>query len=896
MSRIFKYQQGRSWKSAVIGRAISSALMIIYYLHLTTQIERKLFSTILLTLTIAYSLIWIVTEVCYFLKFEETAFVIEHLTLVLPSLALTLSLYLEAILGISLMYPLLVCSSMNTIIFHNAASCIKYGHFVVVILLHGIFYFIFRQFSFTYFLLNSIVIGFINCGSICLFHLISNELRLLQSAFVENHTQLSKSMPIPYCLISGSVIKSYNELFDSISNHSASTQVSPIIKVCNDPIEIKNKAESRLELKLNQEHTKLKGVSLFSECSFLSLLTSEKSGTDLYECVFKMKGIISKDMPSYENIGIFTDNFSKEERLFNVFIRFFHAENNFLYEHENEYELLFMDVTLARKYEKLCEHIKYKEDKLVRTAHEFKTPLICSTILAEELREEIMNRNYLEAEKKSESLQRLSDYIFFLIDDIIQSSKTEIQRKLTLAVTIEVKCPDDDIIFCFEILQILLKIKENTKHVTCSLNIALEVFDCRIKADSVRLRQILLNFISNAVKFTKVGKISMNAQVDNDAKELIIEVRDTGIGMTNDKIKKLMQKEKIIDVELNKSMNKYGTGTGLIVAKSLSEMMGYQFEVSSVLQSGSVFNLRVPILKVETKHVSFKPENSQHNSQYSSFNENVFKHTTTDLPVILSQSSMSDDDDCYKEKATNLANISGYTSITPSASRASASDDTPRLSQISNTIELNINDELVIKDSSEHDFKKLKHHNRKSENLLSYKLNTNKENSPTKDKFRFSILSSKLRPNTSNLSNLVKGTLPSNPTKRILVCDDSPLLRNSLLKNLKGVWSIRSNFSFTSCSDGIEALLKVIQDQSEGNRIKILMIDERMEYLNGTQTVKIMRSLILESKIKQILFVSVSANDEAQLDSLNLYDLILTKPVTKKKLVDLFITIESMNI
>lgn len=880
----------------IIGHCSSTTLMILFCFQASVLLECRPETLAFSVLTSTYFLLWVMTEVSYYLRKLKLANVFEHLFLVSQLLSFVQALHIEAASGHVIMYPLLIA---NTISFHTLrklSGLLKLFHFFTVLTLHLTFYLIYQKIDLITFFLNTLGITTIYWSvyfSECFY-------KKIYAFFIEKSKEqmleLIREVPLPYCFVLDNSIKDFNSLFSEIANPALTSQEFPLRKLSKDHNENEN-MESKLHLRFCHEQSKLFSTSVITDCGFLSLMSRVSCGTDLIDYIHKIKNDNSSDNGSnFISIGNFLDGYSKDERCFNVYVRFC---NYLTASSQMGYQLLFKDTTEISKYEKLFEHIRYKEDKLVRTAHEFKTPLICSTILAEELREEIYNQNYLEAEKKSESLQRLSDYIFFLIDDIIQSSKSEVQRKMTLAITIELKAPEDDISFCYEILQMLLKIKENAKQVTCELSVALEVYDCRIEADSVRLRQILLNFISNAVKFTKTGKINLVAQVDSNKKELVIEIKDTGIGMSEEKLKSLLNEHKIIDVEINKTMNKYGTGTGLIVAKTMSDMMGFKLIVTSELLKGSVFQLRIPIIKMEGKHISFKHEDTLYNSQYSSFNEMVLKHTTTDLPVILSESSADIGDEDDEDIRSNNANLSGFTERSQSVSKVSEDDN---LSKLSNTVVLDNYQEFILKEtlseSAQHQMptsKKIRVKMRVSENLLKYKQQANKDGNSNKYGLRFSILSSKIRPYTSNLNKITKSITPSNFPKQILVCDDSPLLRNSLLKNLKGVWSIRSAFDFISCSDGIEALLKVVQDQLIGNRIKILMIDESMEYLSGSQTVTIIKSLMKESKIKKVLCVSVSANDQASLVTSDLYDMIITKPVTKKKLVDLFSEIDNIH-
>ena len=108
------------------------------------------------------------------------------------------------------------------------------------------------------------------------------------------------------------------------------------------------------------------------------------------------------------------------------------------------------------------------------------------------------------------------------------------------------------------------------------------------------LRQILLNLLSNAFKFTKEGEVTLRARrVANDRGWIELDVADTGIGMTAEQQAKLFEEFRQADAT---TAQRYGgTGLGLAITRKLAVMMGGGVTVTSELGKGSVFTVRLPV-------------------------------------------------------------------------------------------------------------------------------------------------------------------------------------------------------------------------------------------------------------------------------------------------------------
>ena len=115
----------------------------------------------------------------------------------------------------------------------------------------------------------------------------------------------------------------------------------------------------------------------------------------------------------------------------------------------------------------------------------------------------------------------------------------------------------------------------------------------RLIADSMRLKQILLNLLSNACKFTKQGEVALRARRVVDGRDWIeLAVADTGIGMTPEQQAKLFEEFSQADAATAQRFG--GTGLGLAITRKLARMMGGDVTVTSELGKGSLFTLRLP--------------------------------------------------------------------------------------------------------------------------------------------------------------------------------------------------------------------------------------------------------------------------------------------------------------
>jgi signal transduction histidine kinase len=249
------------------------------------------------------------------------------------------------------------------------------------------------------------------------------------------------------------------------------------------------------------------------------------------------------------------------------------------------------------KSRQLAEASQHKSQFLANMSHELRTPLNAIIGVSEMLREDA------EAAKQDlEPLDRVlgaSRHLLALINDILDLSKIEAGR-MELAVSSFPLAPlITDVVNTIEPLAAK---NGNKVAVQCDGGIG------TIQADQMRLRQALLNLMSNANKFTERGTISIDAheQQENGRDWITISVADTGVGMTPEQMSKLFRE---FSQASSTTASKYGgTGLGLAISRRFSQMMGGDITVESEPGRGSTFTIRLPrIVEIPKEAVAANP-------------------------------------------------------------------------------------------------------------------------------------------------------------------------------------------------------------------------------------------------------------------------------------------------
>ncbi len=229
---------------------------------------------------------------------------------------------------------------------------------------------------------------------------------------------------------------------------------------------------------------------------------------------------------------------------------------------------------------------------LANMSHEIRTPMNAilgfSELLLNDLHES-RHRQYLQ------TIRRSADSLLLLINDILDMSKIE-------AGIVELHPEPTDIHEICDFLHTLFSAPATKKGLMLECHVA-EHLPHALLLDRIRLRQILVNLVGNAVKFTDQGgvdvRVTWEKQPTSSHVILVIEVQDTGVGIPQDKLDAIFKP--FVQAGAHREKEKQGTGLGLSIVKRLTEIMGGSVTVASVMDQGSAFHLRFPNVPISAR-------------------------------------------------------------------------------------------------------------------------------------------------------------------------------------------------------------------------------------------------------------------------------------------------------
>jgi len=223
-----------------------------------------------------------------------------------------------------------------------------------------------------------------------------------------------------------------------------------------------------------------------------------------------------------------------------------------------------------------------KSEFLANMSHEIRTPLTAILGFSDLLRSERQSLSEEVIEDALWTVQQNGEHLLILISDILDFSKIE-------AGYLSLECmpfnPRKCVVDCVD----LMKIRAQEKNLALIAEISPELPEYT-SSDPTRIRQILLNLICNAIKFTTFGEVRVIAAYESG--QLKLSVEDTGIGIANDRISELFQSFVKADSPPAKRFG--GTGLGLAISRRLAQMLDGELTVESEPDSGSVFSLSIP--------------------------------------------------------------------------------------------------------------------------------------------------------------------------------------------------------------------------------------------------------------------------------------------------------------
>ena len=255
--------------------------------------------------------------------------------------------------------------------------------------------------------------------------------------------------------------------------------------------------------------------------------------------------------------------------------------------HDDPYCIVCFVYDLTKEKNMLEEVVranKAKSQFLANMSHEIRTPINGILGMDSVLLKECHDENLREYAK---NIQSAGQSLLSIINDILDISKIESGKMEILTIRYQLFSVLND---CYN----LTKIKLQNKPVSFIMQIN-EKLPSWLYGDEVRIRQIINNFLSNAVKYTKEGNITFELDFEEKTDEqilLVITVRDTGIGIKEEDLGKLF--ESFTRIEEKRNRNIEGTGLGLNLTKNLVNLMGGEVFAESTYGKGSCFTAKIP--------------------------------------------------------------------------------------------------------------------------------------------------------------------------------------------------------------------------------------------------------------------------------------------------------------
>ncbi|MAX26454.1 MAG: hypothetical protein CMJ19_18325 [Phycisphaeraceae bacterium] len=222
-----------------------------------------------------------------------------------------------------------------------------------------------------------------------------------------------------------------------------------------------------------------------------------------------------------------------------------------------------------------------KSQFLANMSHEIRTPMTAILGFSDILQEPDLPRD--EQAKYLQTIERNGKHLLAIINDILDISKIEAQQ-------MQVENIPTNLMEILHDVQSLMQVKATEKSLKLNINIQAP-FPQTIHTDPIRVRQVLVNLISNAIKFTEKGQITVTARLtepENLDNALIrFDVRDTGIGMTPRQVEQIFKPFTQADETTTRRFG--GTGLGLAISQKLANLLGGDLTVSSEEGHGSCF-------------------------------------------------------------------------------------------------------------------------------------------------------------------------------------------------------------------------------------------------------------------------------------------------------------------
>ena len=252
---------------------------------------------------------------------------------------------------------------------------------------------------------------------------------------------------------------------------------------------------------------------------------------------------------------------------------------------------LFKQAAISQR---LKEIDKMKDEFISIASHELRAPLTAVKGYAQFMEEEIKDGKTDNLKEYIDSITASTDRLEHLVEDILDVSRIEQNR-----IDIEWEEIKPYQVAKEVVSQFKFQAEEKGLSVYTQKPSSPEIARAVISADKNRFTQVIVNLVSNAVKYTPSGEVVVKLELDKEKNNILIKVRDTGIGMSAQERKKLFQK--FSRIRKKENANVTGTGLGLWITQKLLNLQKGEIWVDSIEGEGSEFTVKMSIKKFEGK-------------------------------------------------------------------------------------------------------------------------------------------------------------------------------------------------------------------------------------------------------------------------------------------------------
>ena len=253
-------------------------------------------------------------------------------------------------------------------------------------------------------------------------------------------------------------------------------------------------------------------------------------------------------------------------------------------------------IELIKAKIKAEESDRLKSSFLANLSHEIRTPMNAINGFTEL----IINTDINETEKLEylNVIEKSGKNLVSIIDDLIEMSKIDSNQIVPNFAVVNLES-------CVSELYETIKITIKNKAIDFKLIKSAKPAEFNIVTDDIKLKQVIINLLTNAIKFTDEGEVTFGYEIDEKRELINFTVRDTGLGIDEDNHKNIFDRFKRVDSDI--SIKVGGLGLGLAISKAYVELLGGTISLESKVGEGSTFYFSIPLQYAKVEHIVVKP-------------------------------------------------------------------------------------------------------------------------------------------------------------------------------------------------------------------------------------------------------------------------------------------------